>query len=90
MCPPARILLPFLFAALLWPATPPFRYGRALALEPEALHVLVRLAQIQDRAGEPSRALELWERVLRINPDHVEGIRRVRELRRERPGPEAR
>ncbi len=56
-------------------------YLAALEVEPKDLHALVRAAQIYERRGDPVRALELWERVLAVRPDHVEGRNRFRELR---------
>lgn len=57
-------------------------YQRYLELEPESLHVLVRLAQIHELVREPVKAREYWEAVLRVNPDHAEGRARIRALER--------
>lgn len=57
-------------------------YQRYLELEPESLHALVRLAQIYDLVRQPARALESWERVLRVYPGHAEGRARIEELGR--------
>jgi peroxiredoxin len=56
-------------------------YKAALAVQPNDLHALVRSAQIHERRGEPSLALEVWERVLAVRPDHAEAAARIRELR---------
>jgi predicted TPR repeat methyltransferase len=59
-------------------------YLAALEAQPKDLHALVRAAQIHERRGEPGPALEFWERVLAVRPDHAEAAARVRELRRTR------
>jgi tetratricopeptide (TPR) repeat protein len=56
-------------------------YLAALALQPRDLHALVRAAQIYERLGNTARALEIWEQVLAMRPDHVEALGRVRVLR---------
>lgn len=56
-------------------------YREALAIEPKDLHALVRAAQICERRADPAGALEYWERVLAVRPDHPEARNRVRELR---------
>ena len=60
------------------------QYLVALEVQPKDLHALVRVAQIFERRGEPAPALEYWQRVLAVSPDHVEAASRVRELRRTR------
>lgn len=56
-------------------------YKAALAVQPKDLHALVRTAQIHERRGESGLALEAWERVLAVRPEHAEAATRVRELR---------
>ncbi len=53
-------------------------YLEALEVQPTDLHALVRTAQIYERRGEPGPALEYWERVLAVRPDHAEAASRVR------------
>jgi tetratricopeptide (TPR) repeat protein len=60
------------------------QYLAALEVQPKDLHALVRVAQIFERRGEPAPALEYWQRVLAVRPDHAEAASRVRELRRTR------
>ncbi len=56
-------------------------YLRALEAQPKDVYALVRTAQIYERRGEVALALEYWERVLKVRPDHAEAASRVRELR---------
>ena len=60
------------------------QYLAALEAQPKDLHALVRVAQIYERRGEPGPALEYWQRVLAVRPDHAEAASRVRELRQTR------
>jgi tetratricopeptide (TPR) repeat protein len=60
------------------------RYPSALEAQPRELHALVRAAQIYERRADPEHALEMWERVLAVRPDHVEAGIRTREMRRSR------
>ena len=60
------------------------KYRAALEAQPKDLHALVRAAQICERRGEPALALEYWQRVLAVRPDHAEAAGRVRELRQPR------
>jgi peroxiredoxin len=60
------------------------KYLAALEAQPKDLHALMRVAQIFERRGEPGPALEYWQRVLAILPDHAEAASRVRELQRAR------
>jgi tetratricopeptide (TPR) repeat protein len=60
------------------------QYLAALEVQPKDVHALVRVAQIFERRGEPAPALEYWQRVLAVRPDHAEAASRVRELRRTR------
>jgi len=60
------------------------QYLVALEVQPKDLHALVRTAQICERRGEPGPALEYWQRVLALWPDHAEAASRVRELRQTR------
>jgi tetratricopeptide (TPR) repeat protein len=59
-------------------------YLAALAVQPKDLHALVRTAQIYERRGETGPALEYWQRVLGVRPDHAEAAGRVGELRQNR------
>jgi len=59
-------------------------YLVALEVRPKDLHSLVRVAQLFERRGEPAPALEYWQRVLAVWPDHAEAASRVRELRQAR------
>jgi tetratricopeptide (TPR) repeat protein len=52
-------------------------YLAALETQPNDLHALVRGAQILERLGQQRRALELWERVLALRPDHPEARERL-------------
>ena len=56
-------------------------YLEALKAQPRDLHALMRAAQLYERRGDTARALELWERVLAVRPDHIEAGAKVRELR---------
>jgi tetratricopeptide (TPR) repeat protein len=60
------------------------RYLEALESQPKDLHALTRVAQIHERRAEPGPALEYWQRVLAVRPDHAEAAERVRELRQKR------
>jgi len=60
------------------------QYLAALEVQPKDVHALVRVAQIFERRGEPAPALEYWQRVLAVRPDHAEAASRVRELRQTR------
>jgi len=52
-------------------------YLAALEVQPTDLHALVRAAQIQERLGARRQALELWQRVLVLRPDHPEARERA-------------
>jgi len=60
------------------------QYLVALEAQPKDLHALVRAAQICERRGEPGPALEYWQRVLAVWPDHAEAASRTKELRQTR------
>jgi tetratricopeptide (TPR) repeat protein len=60
------------------------QYLLALEAQPKDLHALVRVAQIFERRAEAAPALEYWQRVLAVLPDHPEALSRVRELRQAR------
>lgn len=60
------------------------QYLAVLEAQPKDVHALVRTAQIYERRGEPGPALEFWQRVLAVRPDHAEAASRVRELRQTR------
>lgn len=60
------------------------RYLEALDVQPKDLHALTRVAQIHERRAEPGPAIEYWQRVLAVRPDHPEAAGRVRELRQQR------
>jgi len=60
------------------------QYLVALEAQPKDLHALVRVAQIYERRGEPGPALEYWQRVLVVRPDHAEAASRVKELQQPR------
>jgi tetratricopeptide (TPR) repeat protein len=57
------------------------QYLEALGAQPKDLHALVRAAQIYERRGEAALALEYWQRVLEVRPDHAEAAGRAKELR---------
>jgi tetratricopeptide (TPR) repeat protein len=42
--------------------------------------LLVRLAGLEERHGEPAAALRLWRSVLALDPDHEEASRRIDRL----------
>ena len=60
------------------------QYLAALEVQSKDLHALERVAQIFERRGETGPALEYWERVLAVWPDHAEAASRVRRLRQTR------
>lgn len=57
-------------------------YLNALEVQPRDLNALARTAQIYERRGETAKAIEFWERVLRVRPDHAEARARLEALKR--------
>lgn len=56
-------------------------YIAALDARPSDLHALARVAEIYERRGNIAAALLFWDKVLLLQPDHVQAADRVRELR---------
>jgi tetratricopeptide (TPR) repeat protein len=46
----------------------------------ERMQLILRLARLEERQGEPAAALRLWRRLLEIDPDHEEARRRIAAL----------
>jgi hypothetical protein len=64
-----------------WGKALPF-YQRVIEIDPRQISIMVRVAQIHERLGDPAQARETWERVLTLQPDNAEARKHLKTLKR--------